>query len=321
MNETTDEGRQNQFLEDGQRPLVSVIVGVYNKARFVDDCLRSVMAQTYPSWELLVVDDASTDGSLAEVEKTLSGESRACVIRRRENSGHPGIVRNQALRRAKGKYVAFLDADDCWKPGKLATQVSYMETHPEYPFTHTVCEEIDADGNILRVRHGGQLPAPGDCLPDLFRHCFICTSTVMVRRDFGEQMNWFTESPEYRCGEDYDFFVRCAKNSGIGIPEGIWGQYRNVEGSISHRDANWKNTPADYMRSLYFLRKQNLWKGRIPATDMRRLAWQAAQENCQYWRARARWVRARWFVVEMLKLRPMAVDTWRQLGGVALRRR
>ncbi len=322
MNKETDEERQNHFIgERGKCPLVSVIVGVYNKERFVGDCLRSVMEQTYPFWELIVVDDASTDGSFAIVEKVLSGISQACILRRRENSGHPGVVRNQALRLAKGKYVAFLDADDCWKPGKLATQVSYMEAHPEYPLTHTVCEEIDASANILRVRHGGRLPPPGDCLLALFRHCFICTSTVMVRRDFGEQMNWFTEAPEYRCGEDYDFFVRCAKNHGIGIPDGVLGQYRNVEESISHRDGNWKNTPSDYVRHKCFLQRKQLWKGRVSATEMRRLAWLAAQENCQFWRAKARWDRASWFSKEMLKLRPLAVDTWRQLGGVVLRRR
>lgn len=289
MNKETGEDRKNQFGGgSGKCPLVSVIVGVYNKERFVGDCLRSVMAQTYPFWELIVVDDASTDGSLAEVEKVLSGISQACILRRRENSGHPGVVRNQALHRATGKYVAFLDADDCWKSGKLATQVSYMEAHPEYLLTHTVCEEIDTSGNILRVRHGGHLPPPGDCLLALFRHCFICTSTVMVRRDFGEQMNWFTEDPEYRCGEDYDFFVRCAKDHGVGIPDGIWGQYRNVEESISHRDGNWKNTPSDYVRHKCFLQRKQLWKDRVSATEMRRLAWLAAQENCQFWRAKAR---------------------------------
>lgn len=318
----------SQQTQDAEReriasghPLVSVIVGVFNKERFVGECLRSVFAQTYSDWELIVVDDASTDGSLSVLEKVLEEEPRARILRREKNSGHPGIVRNQALREAKGKYVAFLDGDDCWKPEKLAEQVAYMEAHPEYPMSHTVCEEINESGEVLRVRHGGQLPPPGDCLHALFQHCFICTSTVMVRRDFGERLGWFVEAPEYRCGEDYDFFVRCAKEHGVGIPKGILGQYRNVGESISHRDENWQSTPSDYVRSAFFLRRKELWKGRIPAREMRKLAWQAAMENCQYWRAREKWSRARWFGFEMLTLRPMAADTWRQLGGVALRRR
>ena len=321
MNKASGEERQTHVDGGNEKwPLVSVIVGVYNKERFVGECLRSVLAQTYPFWELIVVDDASTDGSLAEVEKVLAGNPKASIIRRTENSGYPAVTRNQALRQATGKYVAFLDGDDCWKPGKLAIQVSYMESHPEYPLTHTVCEEIDGNGNILRVRHGGQLPPPGDCLLPLFRHCFISMSTVVVQRDFGEQMNWFSEAPEYRGGEDYELFVRCAKDHRIGIPDGIWGQYRNVEESISHRDGNWKNTPSDYVRHKCFLQRKQLWKGRVAAAEMRRLAWLSAQENCQFWRARARWDRASWFGREMLKLRPLAVDTWRQIGGVVLRR-
>lgn len=318
-------GSLNQDTErtgtGADRPLVSVIVGVFNKARFVGECLRSVLRQTYPDWEVIVVDDASTDESLAVIEKTLAEEPRATILRRKENSGRPAVARNQALRVAKGKYVAFLDGDDCWKPGKLAVQVAYMESHPEYPMTHTVCEEIDGNSTVLRVRHGGNLPPPGDCLASLFRHCFICTSTVMVRRDFGEQMGWFIEAPEYRCGEDYDFFVRCAKEHGVGIPKGILGQYRNVGESISHRDENWKGTPSDYVRSSFFLQRKELWSGRVSSAEMQTLAWQAAMENCQYWRARANWKRARWFGFQMLKLRPLAADTWRQLGGVALRRR
>jgi glycosyltransferase involved in cell wall biosynthesis len=303
------------------RPLVSVIVGVYNKERFVEACLRSVLGQTCPNWELLVVDDASTDGSLATVRKVLSGEARAQVFARKENSGLPGVTRNQALRMAQGKYVAFLDADDCWKPGKLAAQLAYMEAHPEYPMTHTVCEETDETGRVLRVRHGGVLPPPGDCLAALFRHCFICTSTVMVLREFGERVGWFSEEPEYRRGEDWDFFVRCAKECGIGVPDGIWGEYRNVNGSISHVDENWKSTPSDYVRSSFFLRRKNLWKGKISASEMRKTVWEAAMENCQHWRGRENWKRAGWFAREMLKLRPWAVDTWRQIAGVALRRR
>lgn len=302
-------------------PMVSVVVGVYNKERFVGECLRSVLAQTWSDWELIVVDDASTDESLAEVKRALSGESKARILERRENSGHPGVVRNQALKEAHGKYVAFLDADDCWKSGKLAAQVTYMETHPEYPLSHTVCQETDETGKVLRVRHGGILPPPGDCLAALFQHCFICTSTVMVRRDFGERLGWFTEDSAYHCGEDWDFFVRCAGTGEIGIPEGIWGEYRNVRGSISHRDANWKSAPSDYVRSSLFLRRKELWEGRMEAAEMCRLSWDMAQENCQYWRGQGNWTRAGWFAFEMLKLRPLTKGTWLQLGGVALRRR
>jgi len=302
-------------------PLVSVIVGVYNKERFVGECLRSVLAQTYRNWELIVVDDASTDGSLAEVERVLGGESRAKIIRRRENSGHPGIARNQALREAQGEYVAFLDADDVWKPGKLAVQTAWMAEHPEYPLSHAACEEIDEQGRVLRVRHDGVLPPSGNCLRELFHHCFICTSTVMVRRDFGEPMGWFTEEPGYECGEDYDFFIRSAKEGGVGVLPGIWAGYRNVSASITHRTENWKNTPTDYQRKVFFLRRKELWAGCMPIGEMKTEVWKSAIENCQYWRARQEWPRAWWFARQALRRAPFSVGAWRQAAGVVLHRR
>jgi len=301
--------------------LVSVIVGVYNKERFVGECLRSVLAQTYRNWKLIVVDDASTDGSPAEIERAAGGDARVRILRRETNSGHPGIVRNRALKEARGKYVAFLDADDVWNPGKLEIQTAYMETHPGYPLSHTVCEEIDERGNVLRVRHGGILPEAGDCFRALFAHCFICTSTVMVRRDFGERLGWFAESPAYKCGEDWDFFLRCAKDNGIGIAPGVWAGYRNVASSISHRKENWKNTPMDYERKVFFLQRRELWQGRLRRGEMRELLWKSAMENCQYWRARGEWAHASWFACQALRWRPFSIAPWRQTLGTLLRRR
>ena len=296
-------------------PLVSVIVGVYNKERFIGECLRSVLSQTYTNWELIVVDDASTDNSLAEAEHAIAGDSRARIVRRKTNSGLPAVARNEGIRVAQGKYVAFLDADDLWKTEKLCVQTTYMEFHPEYPLTHTRCEEIDGSGQVLRVRHGGNLPPPGDCLRELFRHCFICTSTVMVRKDFGDALGWFPEKPEYRCGEDYDFFVRCAGRGLVGMPEGILGCYRNVPLSISRSGDNWKSTPSDYRRKCLFCGRKELWQGRLKPREMRRLAWDAAEENAWYWRSRDNRGRAFWFALQMMRWRPLAPQTWRQMAG------
>lgn len=302
-------------------PLVSVVVGVYNKERYVGETLRSVRAQTYPHWELLVVDDASTDGSLKEVERALEGERRAQVLRMERNSGHPGVARNRGIREARGKYVAFLDADDVWKPGKLDLQVRFMEENPEVDISHTRCEVIDGAGKSRGLRHGETLPEGEEVLAALLRHCFICTSTVMVRREFGATTGWFSEEACFHSGQDYEFFVRCARDGQVGLVNEVLTLYRQFEGTVSRNTRNWRARPSDFVRKKLFLAREDLWSSALPVGEMRRIVWEAAEENAQYWRAKGEWGKALWFTWEMVKLRPWTMRTWWQVGGTSLRRR
>lgn len=301
-------------------PLVSVIVGVYNKERFVGECLQSVLAQTYPNWELIVVDDASTDGSLEEVERAVDGDSRVRILRRKENSGHPGVARNQALRVAKGQYVAFLDADDRWHDDKLERQVAFMENHPEYPFAHTRCMVIDAQGQSMGLRHGGNYPANGDCLDALLEHCFICTSSVMIRMDALKQVGEFSEEPCFKSGQDYEFFVRCAKAFPVAMPEEALVDYRWFDGSVSRNPKNWKSMPTDFVRHVLFLHRPELWKGRIAKSRMRDIVFRSAEENAYAARLSRVWGHAAWFAWQLIRLRPFCRIGWKHLAASAWHR-
>lgn len=294
-------------------PLVSVIVGVFNKERFVGECLRSILAQTYPNWELIVVDDASSDGSLAEVERAVGRDPRVSIMRREMNSGHPGVARNQALREAKGQYVAFLDADDRWHGDKLECQVAFMESHPEYPFTHTRCMVIDAQGQSIGLRHGGQYPANGDCLGALLEHCFICTSSVMMCMDALKQVGEFSEEPCFKSGQDYEFFVRCAKAFPVAMPEDPLVDYRWFDGSVSRNPKNWKSMPTDFVRHVLFLRRPELWQGRIDKSTMRDIVFRSAEENAYAARRERRWRQAAWFAMQMIRFHPLDGRGWKQM--------
>lgn len=302
-------------------PLVSVIVGVYNKERFVGECLRSVLAQTYANWELIVVDDASTDGSLGEVERAVGHDPRVRIIRRERNSGHPGVARNEALRSARGKYVAFLDADDLWKPGKLAVQTAFMEARPEYPFTHTRCEEIDEAGNFLNLRHGGVYPPDGDCLKALLTHCFVCTSSVMLRTALLEETGLFSEEKCFRSGQDYEFFVRCAKDHPFGMPEPVLVRYRRFDGTVSRNAANWRSMPSDFVRHRLFLGRASLWQGRLSPREVRAMAVDSAEENAYAARRNGHWRHAAWFAAQIIRLLPWSPRGWKQLGASIARRK
>ena len=111
--------------------LVSIIMPAYNCGRFIRESIGSVLAQTYTNWELLIVDDCSTDDT--ETIVRAFKDPRMHYMRNEQNMG-AALTRNRALREAKGRYIAFLDADDLWLPEKLEKQTAFMETNG-YAFT------------------------------------------------------------------------------------------------------------------------------------------------------------------------------------------
>ncbi len=115
--------------------LVSIITPAYRAAAFVASTIQSAQAQDYPHWEMLIVDDCSPDETCARVAAVGAADPRVCLIRQTVNSG-PAAARNVGLERAKGRYIAFLDSDDLWLPGKLSAQLRFMkECHAALSFT------------------------------------------------------------------------------------------------------------------------------------------------------------------------------------------
>jgi len=301
-------------------PLVSVVVGVYNKARYVGETLKSVLGQTYPNWELIVVDDCSTDGSLSEVERAVGEDGRVRIIRRETNSGRPAVPRNMGLAQARGEYIAFLDADDLWDAEKLAHQVEYMRRHPEYGACHCAFRKIDGENNRIGIRHKGSLPPAGDYRTALLERVWISISGFMVRRETALTVGGFLEGMKWRGEEDGAYFLQCASVTSFGVLEEVLGSYRACEGNLTAQK-RWKGVGRDYVFYVHVYETPSLWKGCKTDGEMRGLLWDIAQEGCQYWRARGKWIWAAWFVGQMMRWRPLAAGTWRQAGGVLLRRR
>jgi len=106
--------------------LVSIITPNFNASKFVVDCLKSVQNQTYGNWEMIIIDDASTDNSVAIIENCISGDDRIRLVKLNENSG-PAVARNVGIEASKGDYIAFLDSDDSWISEKLEIQVVFMQ--------------------------------------------------------------------------------------------------------------------------------------------------------------------------------------------------
>lgn len=129
-----------------ETPLVSVIIPIFNAEKYISDTIISVQNQTYQNWELLLVDDGSTDATQTIITSFLT-DKRVQFYPLDINSG-TGVARNFGVSKAIGKYIAFLDADDLWKPEKLKKQILFMQTN-DLPFTFSFYDCIDEQGNSL----------------------------------------------------------------------------------------------------------------------------------------------------------------------------
>lgn len=156
--------------------LVSIIMPSYNTAEYICESIQSVQAQTYPNWELIIVDDCSTDET-DEVVRSFLADARIRYLKNEKNSG-AAISRNYALREAKGRWIAFLDSDDLWSPEKLEKQIQFMEAN-HYAFTCTDYR-IQLNGEWLPYIYTSPRVITKR---KLYNYCYFSTITVMYDRN------------------------------------------------------------------------------------------------------------------------------------------
>ena len=153
--------------------LVSIIMPSYNTGRFISETIESVLAQSYSNWELIIVDDCSTDNTDEVIEDYIS-DDRIKYIKNDKNSG-AAISRNRALREAKGKWIAFLDSDDLWEAQKLEKQITFMENY-KYRFSYTNYIEIDEES----IFNGKCVTGPKRITTHgMYNYCWMGCLTVM----------------------------------------------------------------------------------------------------------------------------------------------
>jgi len=208
-------------------PLVSCVVPVFNGEAYLREAIDSVLAQTWGTVEVVVVDDGSTDGTAA-VARSYGHPVRYL---HQENAG-PAAARNRGIQAARGALVAFLDADDLWAPERLARQAAALEADPRVSYTLCLIQnfwiqELEAEANARRPRREGA-PAPG-----------YLTGGMLVRREAFERVGGF--DPELGHGDSADWFLR-ARRAGLEevmVPEVL--VFRRIHGgnrSRVHADAS-----------------------------------------------------------------------------------
>jgi len=205
--------------------LVSIIMPSYNCGEFVEKTIRSVQAQTYTNWEILFVDDCSKDDTIKRILELQDQDSRIKLIKNPVNSG-AAVSRNNALREAKGRWIAFLDSDDLWESTKLEKQVRFMEENG-YAFTYTRYQEIDSNGALMGVEVSGPKHVTK---AGMFAYCWPGCLTVMYDR---EKIG-LIQIEDIKKNNDYAMWLKvCKKADCYLLPEVLAKYRRGRAGSVS----------------------------------------------------------------------------------------
>ena len=221
------------------RPLVSVIIPVRNAKDFIQEAIDSVLNQDYPSIEIMVIDDGSDDFDY----QTLQLQDERICVTRLEGCG-VSHARNTGMRLARGDYLAFLDADDVWFPGKLKAQIRYLESaaHVGIVFGQFIAWTCDESGRFAPAAQlatdCSQLTAAdptrsGWLYTKLLLGLLVGMNTAVVRREIYQTIGGFDES--MRIGEDYDFWLRASHIAEMHSLAGPVALYRIHTASAMHR--------------------------------------------------------------------------------------
>lgn len=208
-------------------PKVSIITAVYNAEAVITETYRSVLSQTLEDWEWLITDDCSTDGTLTFLQEIAAADRRVSVQRNTVNSG-AAVSRNASLRRASGKFIAFIDADDLWMSAKMERQIQFMGADIDFSFTSY--ELIDAVGNPLGREVDRRRGKSFDYFQLLKKQVTLGCSTVMLRRSAFSKI----EMPLLRTGQDYATWLSILKQGKKAyLLDEVLTQYRILPNSIS----------------------------------------------------------------------------------------
>lgn len=241
--------------------LVSIVMPSYNTAEYIRESIKSVLVQSYPYWELIIVDDCSTDNT-DEIVKPYLVDERIRYLKNEKNSG-AAVSRNYALRKAKGKWIAFLDSDDLWHPEKLQKQIEFMVSNG-YKFTCTDYR-IQLNGVWLPYIYTSPNKITGFKMKN---YCYFSTITVMYDREY----IGLIQIENVRKNNDYAMWLKIIRKAPCYRLSENLSSYIKHEGSISsgskiklikHHYIMWRVAEKKNPLSASILTLRNLFFGAI----------------------------------------------------------
>lgn len=228
-------------MRQAHLPTVSIVMPAYNAARTLAESVESVVNQTYGDWELLIVNDGSTDATAALAAEWQQRDVRIILVDLSKNGGLPN-ARNEGIRHARGEYIAFLDSDDLWQADKLQVQIAFHDKHPDIGISHTDFESFSERAanhrpfkNLvnLRAKKSGQL------FPALCYNNVVGVLTVMVRKEILHRAGLFDTT--LWTMEDQDLWIRIARlREPFGYIPTVLAYYRLSESGITSKTGRYK---------------------------------------------------------------------------------
>src|SRR5690554_2847714 len=219
--------------------LVSVIIPAYNRVRYIQQAVDSVLGQTYSPIELIVVDDGSTDGTY-ELLKEYGDKLQLITHPNRDNKGQSAAI-NLGMKYATGKYLAILDSDDFWALNKLEVVIPFLEKNPDVGLVYSNGYGVSRDGEILYEflpRDHQETNDPNRVLLDCYT---LLPNNSVVRKDVIDRVGGFEET--FRAAQDHDMLIRLAENTKFAYLPDYLFYYRRHSDSISAKNAlaRWRN--------------------------------------------------------------------------------
>ena len=227
----------NNLIKKNSLDLVSIITPAYNAEKFINETIESVIAQTYEKWEMIIVDDCSTDSTREIIKKYIAKDNRIKLIKLEVNSG-PAVTRNTAIKNSCGRYLAFLDSDDQWLPEKLERQLAFMKSN-SVAFSFSKYVNVNEEGESL-----GKVVSIPDKVTynQLLKQNVIGCLTVILDTDVIDGV----EMVNIRSRQDYTLWLNLTKRGyqAYGFQE-VLAKYRIVDQSLSSNKIkmarqNWK---------------------------------------------------------------------------------
>lgn len=192
-------------------PRVSIVIPSYNHSAFLRPCLASIQAQAFQDWEVLLIDDGSTDDSVQVAHSIAESEPRLRVFSNDQNLGTYG-TEARAASIASGNLIAVMNSDDLWEPNKLTTQIALLDRHPEMPLCYTLGSQVDASGSKIEedVHQGWPTEPVQELLPNLLSENRVLASSVLFRKPYARF------DPSLRYSGDWVSLLRASKEGQVG---------------------------------------------------------------------------------------------------------